>query len=100
VVSIILTALALFMARETIKPSHESISSLGILQTIWLLHEYPDLCQAVANVEVPTLDNLRAAGMLPVQLDSLRLRHANQRNSSTDEIDDGFPMVLNYPVDR
>jgi hypothetical protein len=88
--SVILTALALFLMRGKSKGSHGPVSTLGVLQTIWLLNRYPDVSQTVASVEVPTLDNLRAAGMVPIQLDSFRQR----RKLSADGLADENPAEL------
>jgi hypothetical protein len=53
-------------------PSGSSIQSLNVLQTVWLLKQHPDLLQAVGEIEDPTMDNLRAAGMIPTLLVPLK----------------------------
>lgn len=39
-----------------------------MLQTIWLLHAHPEIRSQIFGVKVPTIENLRAAGMFDIQL--------------------------------
>ncbi|KAJ7135517.1 hypothetical protein C8R46DRAFT_615794 [Mycena filopes] len=66
-VSIILMALVLpmlLLQRNDDLP----IDGTGILHTIWLYRNHPELETLLYQVEEPTVDNLRAAGMLRTQL--------------------------------
>jgi hypothetical protein len=37
---------------------------------IWISQQYPELFRNIANVQFPSTENLRAAGMIPVRLDA------------------------------
>jgi hypothetical protein len=97
--SVVLTALALFLTGGKKKEFHGPISSLGVLQTAWLLNQLPDVAQIVADVDVPTLENLRAAGMVRIELGSVRLRHVYGKKSSINGSDDRNARELGTLVD-
>ncbi|KAJ7167874.1 hypothetical protein C8R46DRAFT_1350788 [Mycena filopes] len=66
VVSIILMALVLPMLLQ--RNYDLPIDGTGILHTIWLYRNHPELEMLLDQVEEPTVDNLRAAGMLRTRL--------------------------------
>ncbi|KAF8186112.1 hypothetical protein K438DRAFT_1836054 [Mycena galopus ATCC 62051] len=44
------------------------LNSMGFLQTIWVFEHHPELSDILEQVEAPTDDNLREAGMVTVRL--------------------------------
>ncbi|KII88658.1 hypothetical protein PLICRDRAFT_41860 [Plicaturopsis crispa FD-325 SS-3] len=68
-VSIVLLALAVVLTRPP--DGHGAvIDSVGVLQLLWLMNRRPSLHERVSQVDVPTMDNLRAAGMFNVRVAS------------------------------
>ncbi|KAJ7751372.1 hypothetical protein B0H16DRAFT_1724104 [Mycena metata] len=68
VASICLTILSLYFCRDQNGSQTMSFGGSGFLQAIWLFRSHPDLETAIPNVENPTENNLRTAGMVPVKL--------------------------------
>ncbi|KAI0938476.1 hypothetical protein AcV5_000153 [Taiwanofungus camphoratus] len=60
--SILLLILATVMTRVS---DHKAgpINTLGVLQVVWLAHEHPVLGERIGQVNEPTTENLREAGM-------------------------------------
>ncbi|KAH7917960.1 hypothetical protein BV22DRAFT_922494 [Leucogyrophana mollusca] len=76
--SAITFALAVSMTLHSENMTHDpAITSLGVLDLLWLFDKRPDLKEAVSRVNHPETDNLRAAGMVEV-------RFGSQFNTSTD----------------
>ncbi|KAJ7756648.1 hypothetical protein B0H16DRAFT_1721708 [Mycena metata] len=68
VAAICLTVLSLSFCRDQNRSQTMSFAGSGFLQAIWLFRSHPDLETAIPNVENPTENNLRTAGMVPVKL--------------------------------
>ncbi|KAJ7023755.1 hypothetical protein C8F04DRAFT_1271103 [Mycena alexandri] len=68
VAAICLTVLSLSFCRNQNDSQTMSFAGSGFLQAIWLFRSHPDLETAIPNVENPTENNLRTAGMVPVKL--------------------------------
>ena len=41
----------------------DEIDSFGLLQVIWVIQRHPDLQTIIGNVQTPSEENLREAGM-------------------------------------
>ncbi|KAJ6509820.1 hypothetical protein DFH09DRAFT_1198507 [Mycena vulgaris] len=65
--SIILCFLAIILCRGPTKTT-TSLDSMGLLHIIWLFRSHPELADRLEQVEDPTDSNLRAAGLIRVQL--------------------------------
>jgi hypothetical protein len=65
--SIVLFILAVTFSACNSK-SNSSLTSLGLLQIIWLFEHHPELSEILENVEDPTDYNLRTAGLVKVRL--------------------------------
>ena len=63
---LIVVALPLLLASEFDKDL--PIDGTGILHTMWLYRNHPDLQELLEHVEHPTDENLRAAGMVRTRL--------------------------------
>jgi hypothetical protein len=73
-VSIALLVLALAIVRypdESTDTLDSELNAVGLLQFTWLLGTGSDAQSRVAEVERPTTDNLRRAGMFDVRLATL-----------------------------
>ncbi|KAJ6459047.1 hypothetical protein C8R45DRAFT_1221510 [Mycena sanguinolenta] len=68
VVSIVLIVVALPLLRASEFDKDLPMNGTGILHTIWLYHNHPDLQELMEHVEHPTDQNLRAAGMVRTRL--------------------------------
>lgn len=64
----------LIITRGPLKQSSGPISSLDLLQIIWISQQHPELFQNIADVRFPSTENLRVAGMIPTRMDT---RHRN-----------------------
>lgn len=60
-----LLAITLIMG---VKDQSNSIDTSGMLQTIWLLRNKPELQSGITQVKIPLSENLRIAGMLEATL--------------------------------
>ena len=70
--SVILLLMAIVVAREADQSTLTSeLNMIGILQFMWLLGMGSEAQTRIAEVEYPTVDNLREAAMFEVQLDNL-----------------------------
>ncbi|KAJ7772456.1 hypothetical protein B0H16DRAFT_169908 [Mycena metata] len=67
-VSVILMALTLPTLLLQGNDDDPPIDGTGILHTIWLYRNHPELDTLLEQVEEPTTDNLRVAGMLRTRL--------------------------------
>ncbi|KAI0949037.1 hypothetical protein AcW1_008750 [Taiwanofungus camphoratus] len=47
---------------------HGALQALGLLQFIWLVRDHPALQDLIAQVEEPTMENLRTAGMFEISI--------------------------------
>ncbi|KAH7904516.1 hypothetical protein BJ138DRAFT_1237178, partial [Hygrophoropsis aurantiaca] len=52
-------------------PKNNTVENMGVLELIWLASRSPELRFGVSDVERPSVDNLRAAGMFEVCLASM-----------------------------
>ncbi|KAF7375774.1 hypothetical protein MSAN_00467100 [Mycena sanguinolenta] len=68
VVSVVLMVVSLPLLRGRGSSKHPPIDSTGMLHAIWLYRNHPDLQQMMEQVEHPTDENLRAAGMISTRL--------------------------------
>ncbi|KAJ6491138.1 hypothetical protein C8R45DRAFT_928965 [Mycena sanguinolenta] len=68
VVSIVLMAVALPLLQGSEFDKDLPVDGTGILHTLWLYRDQPDLQQKLEQVEHPTDENLRAAGTVRVRL--------------------------------
>ncbi|KAG1733543.1 hypothetical protein EDB19DRAFT_1216323 [Suillus lakei] len=68
--SVIMLGLALHMTRafDTSRNSQAAIPNIGVLQLLWLGHRSASINEVLEDVEHPTEDNLRRAGMIDVCL--------------------------------
>lgn len=67
--SAVLLALAVLLVRAP--DGHDAaINTVGVLQLLWLVNGRPSLREQVSQVDEPTIDNLRAAGMFEVRVAS------------------------------
>ncbi|KAJ7803824.1 hypothetical protein B0H14DRAFT_2613027 [Mycena olivaceomarginata] len=69
--SLILTMLALaslFSQRDHHEDDNLPLNGTGMLHTIWLYHNHPELKTILEQVEHPTDENLHAAGMVKTRL--------------------------------
>jgi hypothetical protein len=74
-VSVVLLLMAIIVVREPGKSTLTSeLSMVGILQFMWLLGVGSEVQTRIAEVENPTMDNLREAAMFEVRLDNLTQR--------------------------
>ena len=80
-VTLLVLAIALIgspvLFREADREEHVSslaMESVGLLQLLWLFGKSNDVQERVAEVEIPSMQNLRGAGMISVRLDMLRQR--------------------------
>ncbi|KAJ7195762.1 hypothetical protein GGX14DRAFT_700655 [Mycena pura] len=62
-----LTVLSVSYCKDQIG-SNISLAGSGLLHTIWLFRNHPDLDVVLPQVDDPTDHNLRAAGMIPIKL--------------------------------
>ncbi|KAJ6481908.1 hypothetical protein C8R45DRAFT_1076052 [Mycena sanguinolenta] len=65
--SILLLILVLLFSRD-FGGSYPYLTSLGFLQIIWVFEHHPEIPDILEQVEDPTDDNLRAAGLVIVRL--------------------------------
>jgi hypothetical protein len=72
--SLILTMLALASLRGQNEDDGLPLNGTGILHTIWLYRNHPELETLLEQVEHPTDENLRAAGMVKTKLLGERVR--------------------------
>ncbi|KAK0444997.1 uncharacterized protein EV420DRAFT_1572881 [Desarmillaria tabescens] len=49
--------------------SDSGIETVGLLQIVWFIHQRPELQRIIADVDRPTIENLRKAGMVNMSLD-------------------------------
>jgi hypothetical protein len=70
--SVILLVLAVGLAGRS-GANISAVDSVGILQLIWLLRGNSGIQERIAQVEQPSVHNLRAAGMFPVRMTGERL---------------------------
>ncbi|KAJ7230923.1 hypothetical protein B0H12DRAFT_1240129 [Mycena haematopus] len=68
VVSLVLMAVSLPLLRQSKSDEDLPIDGIGILHTIWLYRNHPGLEKMLEQVEYPTDENLRAAGMVRTRL--------------------------------
>ncbi|KAJ6488826.1 hypothetical protein C8R45DRAFT_929531 [Mycena sanguinolenta] len=68
VVSILLMAVSLLLLRRSEFDTNLPIGGTGILHIIWLYRNHPSLKKMLEQVEHPTDENLRAAGMVRTRL--------------------------------
>ncbi|KAJ6467400.1 hypothetical protein C8R45DRAFT_938739 [Mycena sanguinolenta] len=68
VVSMVLMAVALSLFRSSEFDKDLPVDGAGILHTIWLYRNHPRLQQILEQVEHPSDENLRAAGMVQTRL--------------------------------
>ncbi|KAJ7198894.1 hypothetical protein B0H12DRAFT_1081476 [Mycena haematopus] len=68
VVSIVLMAVSLPLLRQSKFDEDLPIDGTGILHVIWLYRNHPELERMLEQVEHPTDENLRAAGMVRMRL--------------------------------
>ena len=66
-VTLLIAALFVTQGSSWNNESPDVLHDLGILQTVWLTQKREDLQSIVENVDVPTTENLRKAGMVPVR---------------------------------
>ncbi|KII84282.1 hypothetical protein PLICRDRAFT_32355 [Plicaturopsis crispa FD-325 SS-3] len=67
--SAVLLALAVLLVRAP-DGYDAAINTVGVLQLLWLVNGRPSLREQVSQVDEPTIDNLRAAGMFEVRVAS------------------------------
>ncbi|KAJ7818542.1 hypothetical protein B0H14DRAFT_1371797 [Mycena olivaceomarginata] len=72
--SVILTMLALASLRGRNEDDDLPVDGTGILHAIWLYRNHPELEILLEQVEHPTDENLRAAGMVKTRLVGKRVR--------------------------
>ncbi|KAJ7115671.1 hypothetical protein C8R44DRAFT_793142 [Mycena epipterygia] len=72
--SVTLILLSLLMQRGAKDDKDLPIDGTGMLHSMWLYRNHPELETLLENVEHPTDDNLRAAGMVRTRLVGARLR--------------------------
>jgi hypothetical protein len=66
--SFLLAVLVIFFARDAPEPPAKHVESLDLLQIIWIVKNHPELFQEIGEVDVPSIEKLRTAGMVPTIL--------------------------------
>ena len=67
--SCVLLITALFLIqRGRLSETRLMLESTGLLQLTWLIGQEPTIAERIAEVEEPTQDQLRRAGMFDVQM--------------------------------
>lgn len=68
VISLILLVIAIRITREPHGGNHKTIDTIGVLEIIWLIRHRPELQSLLSQVDEPSVDKLRAAGMVDLRM--------------------------------
>ncbi|KAJ7133326.1 hypothetical protein C8R44DRAFT_849457 [Mycena epipterygia] len=80
-ISVVLMFMSLWLQRGSEDDNSVSINGTGIFHAIWLYRNHPELETLLEQVEHPTDDNLRAAGMVRTRLVGAQLRKQSSGES-------------------
>ena len=66
--SIVMLVTVIFLIQRSYGDMHAGVDNTGILQTMWIAYNHPELQADFLQVVEPTTDNLRSMGMFETQL--------------------------------